>query len=144
MNGNDIKLKNGKIANVTFLNKNDNTKELLTFINSMIAEQVHIIYDKKFTIEEERKWKKKRLELQKKKCGIELVARINGNIVGTTTAQKGKYKERGNVVLGIAISKEFRGIGLGKELLSLNIQIVKKLFKPKNIYLSVFANNKPA
>ena len=47
---------------------------------------------------------------------------------------------------GIAIKKEFRGIGLGSFLMREIIQLAKTELKPKPkiIKLGVFANNKPA
>ncbi|MBU0532587.1 GNAT family N-acetyltransferase [Candidatus Micrarchaeota archaeon] len=142
----ELKLKDGRLARVSFINKKDDTRGFLIFINKLIGERSCIIYDKKFTLKQEEGWKKTQLEALKKRDGYTLVAKIDGKIAGTSGAKKGAYKERGNVCLGIAIAKEFRGLGLGEALLKLNMRTAKRFFKPRprNIYLSVFETNKPA
>lgn len=139
-----IELKDGRTAEVSFLSKKDSTRELLLFINRIIAEKAYLIYDKKFTRKQEGEWKRKELEASEKKEGFLLVARVDGKIVATSGARMGNFKERRNVCLGIAVAKPFRSIGLGEALLRLNIRTARKLFKPKNIYLSVIAMNRPA
>ena len=75
-----------------------------------------------------------------------IIARVDGKLAGETGCKRGEHKEKGNVCLGIAIAKSYRGHGLGESLLRLNIETAHRFFgeEPKNIYLSVFATNKPA
>ena len=113
---------------MSFINENDSTKELMAYINELIDEDTYLIYDKKFTLKEEQEWKERILKLQKKNDGYSLIARIDGKIAGTTTAQRGKFKEKTNVVLGIAIAKQYRSIGLEEALLKFNIQLVRTNF----------------
>ena len=139
-----VVLKDGRMAEISFLSQKDGVRELQGHINSLIAENAYLISDRKKTLKEEAKWKKTELEGQRKGERFILVARVNGRIAGTSGAYRDRFKARHNVCLGIAIAKGYRGIGLGEALLRLNIRIARRLLKPKNIYLSVLAPNRPA
>lgn len=139
-----IRLKNGKVARVGYLSEKDSAKELQAFINSLIGENAPLGMDRKTSLKQEIEWKRNQLSKQKKDEGFLFVARIDGKIAGTSGANREQGKGRNNVILGIAIRKGFRGIGLGEALLRLNIENAKKRLKPRNIYLSVFRPNKPA
>ena len=139
-----IRLKDGRIAKVSFLSEKDSTKDLRDFINRLICENACITLDKKVTMKEEEQWKKAELEKFRKKQGYVLIARVDGKIAGESGATKERGKGSENIVLGIVVAKEFRGVGLGEGLLRLSIKTAKKRFKPRNIYLSVLAPNKPA
>ncbi len=139
-----LKLKDGSVAEVSFLSEKDSTRELNTFINKLIDEKTFIMMDKRASMKEEAEWKKGELSKFRKKQGYILVARIGGKIVGTCGGHKEFGKGSGNVVLGIAIAKESRGIGLGEKFLRLNIAVARKRLRPRNIYLDVFGPNKIA
>lgn len=142
----EIKLRDGRVAKVSYLSKDDSTEELLEFINGLIEENACVLYDRKFTLKEEQEWKKNTLRQLREREGYLLVARVDGKFAGDTGCKRGMFKESGNVCLGVAIAREFRGLGLGEGLLRMNIEHAKKFFNetPKNIYLSVFATNRPA
>ena len=65
-------------------------------------------------------------------------------LIGLSEGFRGKWKDRQNVCLGIAILRKYRGHGLGETLLRRIITLTKKNLKPKNIYLDLFAKNKIA
>ncbi len=139
-----VELKDGRIASISFLSPGDSAEELRAYINSFVRENAYLLKDRKATLKEEREWKKKELAGMKKGERYVLIARVGGKLAGTSGAFRGRLKERNNVALGLAIAKPYRGIGLGESLLRLNIAVAKKRFRPKNIYLSVFAPNRPA
>jgi ribosomal protein S18 acetylase RimI-like enzyme len=141
-----IKLRDGRVATVSFLSKKDDTKELRKFINALVDEGACILYDRRFTLKEEEEWKKGRLKAHKDKEGYTLVVRVDGHLAATSGCTRGQFKENGNVCLGVAVAKEFRGLGLGEALLKINVRTSKRFFgmKPKNIWLSVFATNRAA
>jgi RimJ/RimL family protein N-acetyltransferase len=139
-----ISLGSGSEAKVSFLSKKDSTKELLDFINSAIKEKTYILYEKEFTLLQERKWKKNELQKMKDNEGFILIARMDGKIAGITEATRDLGRSKNNIQMGIIISKEFRGMGLGESLLRLNIKQTRKRLRPKNIYLSVYSPNKSA
>jgi len=141
-----ITLKDGSIATISFLGPKDSADELLGFVNRLVSEKAKITHDRKLTLMQEIAWKKNQLGNQKMKTGYLLIAKVGGAIAGTSGAQRDRGKADGNICLGLAISRRFRRLGLGEALLKTNIALAKKFFKPKprNIYLSVLANNKPA
>ncbi|NYZ74483.1 GNAT family N-acetyltransferase [Candidatus Micrarchaeota archaeon] len=139
-----VKLKDGRIATISFLSKKDSVRELRGFVNGLVAENTYITDDKKVTLKEEEKWKAGRISAFRKRNAYQLVARIAGKIAGTTGAGRGKGKERGDVGLSLLIAKGYRGIGLGEALLRTNIQVAESFLKPKTIFLGVLAPNKPA
>ena len=118
--------------------------ECLRHINSLIGEGAWILYTKKMTMKEERAWKKNCLADEKKGLMIRTVALKDGRIAGSSEGRKQGGRNRGNVAIGIAVSKEFRGRGLGEFLLRRTIAKSKRKFLPKNIFLSVAEPNKAA
>ncbi len=139
-----VKLKDGRVATISFLSEKDSVRELQAFINALVAERAHITYDRKVTLKEEKDWKKKRLANLRKRTGYLLVARVDGRMAGTSGGFRDAHKARNNVCLGIGLARGYRSVGLGEVLLRTNIAIAKRFLKPKNIYLSVLAPNKPA
>ena len=139
-----VALKDGRIAIISFISEKDPVRELNGFINSLVREGAKIIYDRKVTMEEEREWKKAKLAELRKGESFLLVARVDGKLAGTSEARRGRFKEKDNVSLGLAIAGPYRGIGLGEALLRANIGLAKRMMRPRNIFLSVLASNKPA
>lgn len=142
----ELELDDGRMAKVSFLSKEDSTRELLLWINRLIAEKAYILADKKLTMKKEGEWKKNQLEMLRKRTGYTLIARVDGKIAGTSGATQGRTKERGCVMVGLAIAKPYRRQGLGEALLRLNVKTAKGWFRPRprNIWLSVFRENKAA
>ena len=77
---------------------------------------------------------------------IQLVAECDNKIVGTANIELDKWRRNHIAILGITIIQEYRGMGLGKYLISEVIKLAKKKLnpKPKIIQLEVYTNNKPA
>lgn len=142
----EMTLKDGRIATVRFLDEDDSTRELLGFINTLIREKAYILFDEEFTIKQEENWKRRELDGIRSNESYIISARVDGRLAANSGARKGLHKEKGNVLLGIAVAEGFRGLGLGEALLRLNIETARRFFnpKPRNIYLSVFEGNKPA
>ena len=139
-----LTLKDGSFAEISFLSQKDSVLELNRFINKIIDENGYLMMEQRTSMKEEKEWKKSELLAQKKKRGYLLVARIGGKIAATSTARRERGKGSDNVLLGIAVAKEFRGIHLGEKLLRLNIRLAKEKLKARNIYLSVFGPNRVA
>jgi len=53
-------------------------------------------------------------------------------------------RERDNVSLSFYVAKEFRGWGLGTEMLRMLVAKAQSTFHPKNLYLTVYSANKKA
>lgn len=139
-----FKLKDGRIVNLVPLSRKIPVKSLLTYINSFVDEGAYLMHDKKLTYKEEKQWYEDTLKKIKKGQGLQYYLLHKGRVVAGIGAVQDRARARNNIGLGIAISKEFRGIGLGEKLLKFIINKSKKKFKPKNIYLFAFAENKPA
>ena len=130
------------------LSKNDlrNAKKFQDFINSLIEEEAKIMFNKKFSLKEEKKWIEEKLRKIKSQKTVFLVAEDNDIVVGTTgiDLRIGRQSHVGE--FGITIRKGYRGIGLGSYLADKIIKLAKKKLKPKPkiIRLNVFPTNKPA
>ncbi len=124
--------------------KTDRPEAYRDFISELIEEDVFIVIDKKPTMEEERAWLEAKLKGIRKGDQLFLTAWDGKTHAGNCEARRDRWKEKGNVSLGLAIRKGYRGIGLGEKLLRETIRLAKRRFRPKNIYLRVFSDNKIA
>ncbi len=137
-------LKDNRVVDIVSFNPKIPASAFLRFINDIINEDVYIPHDKKYTLSEEKKWKRDKLKAIKKKESIGLAALSGKRVVASLEARREKGKLSDHLSCGIAVSKDFRGLGLGERMLRMLIAQAKKKFKPKNIYLTVIAENKPA
>ena len=74
------------------------------------------------------------------------MAECNNKIIGATDIELDRWRRNHIGKFGITIIQGYRGIGLGKHLMSEVIKLAKKELKPspKIIQLEVYTNNKPA
>lgn len=123
-----------------------NIKKFQDFINSLIEEDAKILMNNKLTLKEEREFLKMTTERMKNKTKIYLIAECEDKIVGATDIELERWRKNHIGGFGITISQGYRGMGLGKYLISEVIKLAEKELKPKPkiIQLEVFANNKPA
>lgn len=144
----EIKNFGGKKIKIRKLSKGDlrNVKKFPDFINSLIEEEAQILFNKKFSLKEERKYIQEQLRSIKNHKTVFLVAEDDKKIIGTCgiNLMVGRQEHIGN--FGITIAKGYRGMGLGSYLMKEIIKLAKKEFKPKPkfIRLNVFPINKPA
>ncbi len=124
--------------------KTDSPAAYRDFICGLIDEDVFIVVDRKPTMKEERAWLSAKLKGIRRGDQLFLTAWDGRMHAGNCEARRDLWKERGNVSIGLSIRKEYRGIGLGEKLLRETIMLAKKRFRPKNIYLRVFSDNKIA
>ena len=124
--------------------QHDSPKVFQEFMSELIDEDVYIRMDKKPTLKEQKEW----LEGMKKKIRAKQVVWLcawhGKKQIATVRAEKGLWNERNNVDIGISVLKKYRGKGLGEKLLRDILRLAREKLKPKNIYLSVAAPNKPA
>ncbi len=124
--------------------KTDHPAAYRDFICGLIDEDVFIVVDRKPTMKEERAWLDAKLKGIRRGDQLFLTAWDGRRHAGNCEARRDLWKERGNLSIGLAVRKEYRGIGLGEKLLRETILLAKKRFRPKNIYLRVFSDNKVA
>ena len=120
-------------------------KKFVKYANSF-TENDKLLTVGKVSTKDEMDFLKGVLKRQKAKTGIYLFAEHNGKVIGS--ADIDLFNGRGNHVgdFGIRIVEGYRGMGLGKYLMSEVIRLAGKQLKPapKMIFLQAFANNTPA
>ena len=126
------------------LHKTDPVKAFRNFICELIDENAYLLIDKKPTMKEEKAWLKDKLDGIRKSNVVFLTAWNGKKLIGLSDGFRGKWKDKQNVCLGIAVLKSYRGQGLGERLLNGIIKLAKQKLKPRIMYLSVAAPNKPA
>ena len=114
--------------------------DLLDFINSLVEEGADILRETQVTREEEADWLGKRLASIEKGEIIGVVAEVDGKVVANSEVMKrgGPMSLLG--VLGIAVKKDYRGTGIGKELMRTLIEESRKAGL-KVLLLEVFGSN---
>lgn len=122
--------KSKKGTNVVFrVLREDDLDRMLTFINTLIAEDTFIgLYGEPLTREAEKKHLDETLENMNKGDKIVIVVEINGRYVGSGDLRREtipRKKHGGNI--GISLLKEYREEGIGAELLTTLIEESKKL-----------------
>jgi RimJ/RimL family protein N-acetyltransferase len=122
----------------------ENIQEFQWFINALTKEGTYLLIDKPVTLKQEKQWFKSQIQAIKKGEQIYLKALVNGRLIGDCVAKPGFGRNKGNVNLGIAILKKWRGKGLGAILLKELIKRSEQKWHPKNIYLHVVSENKTA
>ncbi len=136
-----ITLKDGRTVEVRPLQANDDVFEFARFINELTEEKAHFTMDVLFSPEDVADWLRNEMsEVEKGEC-IHWRVFLEGKNVGWAHAKRCKWKERGNVEMGIGLSKEIQGQGLGRKLMEEIIPKAKKEWSPKNIYLEVSSGN---
>ena len=93
-----------------------------------------------------KKWHNHRRKLIKNNTKVFLVAEHGEKVIGTASIELEKWRRNHFGKFGIAIIDGYRGMGLGKYLMSEIIKLARKELKPrpKMIQLEVYVNNKIA
>ena len=123
-----------------------NVKKFQVFINSLVEEEAKLLMNKKATLKEEKEFLERMLKGVKDKTKIYLVAECDNKIIGATDIELERWRRNHIGKLGITIIQGYRGMGLGKHLMSEAIKLAKKELnpRPKIIQLEVYTNNQPA
>lgn len=117
----------------------------LEYLKGLVEEDAMIANNRANTLEEEAKWLAERLISisEGKVVHYFAVERKSGKIIGSCEAKLGKMRESHVATMGIGVSKDFRGRGLGKKLLALTLEGARRI-GAKRATLSVFSINRPA
>lgn len=140
---NKVELKNGKVIELRSPKKGDE-KELLRFINELSKEETFILIQKrKVKMKEEVEYLKNCLKEIKKGDAVHIFAFDGKKLIGNSSLERRfNHPERHVCDFGIAISKEYRGFGLGKIILEeIHKEAMKKIKGIKIFYLGVFGDN---
>jgi RimJ/RimL family protein N-acetyltransferase len=119
---------------------------LVSFVNAVVDEPMSgLMINKKLDLKYERKWLKSRLEEIRDRSAVTLVIDVEGQIVGSCSVDRRRYKESHRAVLGIALRKDFRGKGVGEALMRRTIRLAQQRMKGiEQIDLKTFSYNKRA
>jgi len=137
-------LRDGTTVRIEPVNGKENVREFQRFINTLTREGTYLLVDKPVTLKEEKQWLQTQIQAQRKGEQIYLKALVNDRLIGDCFAKPGFGRNHGNVNLGIAIAKNWRGKGIGRILLEELILRSQQKWHPKNIYLHVVSFNKKA
>ncbi len=113
----------------------------LEMINSLVEEKAMLTVQKKSTHKEEEKYLK---GIIKEKEALHLFLIIDGKVAGSAKVSKLGNGRNHIGELGISLRREYRGMGLGKNLSKTIMEKAIKKFKLKIIILNVFKKNKTA
>ena len=139
-----IKLKTGESVHLELLTGGETAKEFMEFMNPIIEESPYLRLDMPQTIEQEEEWLAGMKRASLENTGLMAKALANGKLVGTAEAKRGEFKELENAELSIALEKDYRGRGLGRQLMGFLIDVAKKRWKTRNFYLFASKPNKRA
>ncbi len=121
-------------------------EQFLKFINQIVEEPMSgIMMDKPVGLKAEKAWLRLRLEEIRKRRVVMLVAEFDGVIRGNCHLSRQTGKQSHTALLGIALSKEIRGKGVGEALMRNCIALARKRFKGlKLVMLATFSYNRRA
>jgi RimJ/RimL family protein N-acetyltransferase len=125
--------------------KMDDAAEAMKFFNSLVEEKVMIGGMKKINIAKEKKWLSEGLKNSRKGHSILMVTEVNGKFAAINDISRQRADVNKHVVdLGIALGKEYRGVGIGRKMLETLILLARKELKAEIITLRVFGSNRVA
>lgn len=119
---------------------------LRVFINAVIAEPLSgIVLSDPIDEEGETRWLSARLSAMAAHTAIDLAVELDGRIVGNCDIVRRIGKEKHRADMGIALSSEIRGIGVGKALMEVTIELARERMEGlETIWLSAFEYNERA
>ncbi|MFA5102757.1 MAG: GNAT family N-acetyltransferase [Candidatus Thermoplasmatota archaeon] len=139
-----IRLRDRTIVRIEPFTGKENAREFQRFINALTREGTYLLLNKLVTLDEETRWLQTQVTEQRKGQQLQLKALVDERLIGTCIAKPGFGRNHGNVNLGIGISKQWRGKGIGHLLLEELIRRSEKKWHPKNMHLQVVSVNKKA
>lgn len=137
-------LRDGRAVEIVLFGPRIPAKRLMDYINGIIEEDGWIHLTKKQSLKEEEAWKKSVVAGIRRGEQLHFAALYGKRVVGSCHARREAGRAEDNIMLGIAVSKDFRREGLGEFLMKHTIAQAKGRWKPKNICLNLAAPNKRA
>lgn len=118
-------------------------EKMLDFINNLSDEKTFVRYQGEHeTVESEKKYLESRLEAIKSGKAVHLLVFCDNELIAVSDIHMMDKTERHIGAFGIAVSKSFRGEGVGKILMNLiEEEAKKKLPNLKMITLGVYSTN---
>ncbi len=136
----EISLADGRKVLVRTFTKDD-VNNLRYFLNKLVEEEAYIAIDEKLGAEDAQALANSMIFKMNNRELITFIGIYENRIVAKVSAEKMAGRERDNVSLSVYVSKDFRGAGLGTSLIRLIVKESLRIFKPHNLYLTVYSNN---
>ena len=114
--------------------------DFLGFINSLVDEGADIMMTEKKSREVEADWLGKLLAEVEKGQAICVVPEVEGKVIGNSDVHRGTGKRSHTGTLGIALSQDYRDVGIGSEMMRTLIEEARKSGL-EILQLSVFDSN---
>jgi len=130
--------------------RQDDAEQLRDFINELAEEDTYILFSPgdNMTLEAETEFLQNNLKKDADKKSSFIVAEIDGKIVGTTDIrldEHGRRRSEHVAIFGISVLKDFRGEGLGRELMAIALDHAQNFLNDiRLIKLNAFADNELA
>ena len=120
--------------------------QFMRFINAFVNERMSgILINKKATLKAQKAWLKGNMADIRRRKGVMLLAEKDGRIVGNCSASRMPWKSDHVADIGIALSKEIRGQGVGEALMTQTIELARGRMRGlEMLYLKVFDYNERA
>ena len=120
--------------------------QFMRLINEVIDEPSSgIMIDRRTSLGDEKRWVAGRIEVIRRRRLVMLTAELDGIIKGNCDIIREGWKKDHRAVLGIVVSKDLRGKGVGEELMRRTIELAeRRLTGIENIDLSVLDYNRRA
>lgn len=121
----------------------DDAQAMCDYINALSKEQTFVRFQgEEVTLEDETKYLKEQLQKIDKKKTVQLLVFCNNKLIGISEIDMKDRTESHEGVLGISVSDEYRGEGIGKKLMELTLEEAKNNIPHlKIITLGVFGSN---
>ncbi|MBI2048228.1 MAG: GNAT family N-acetyltransferase [Parcubacteria group bacterium] len=103
-----------------------NTKKFQDFINFLVGEEAKILINQKMTLKAEKVFLEMMQKGMREKTKVYLAAECDNKIVGSASIELNHWRKNHIGKFGIAIIQGYRGIGLGKHLMSAVVKLAKK------------------
>ncbi len=117
--------------------------DMLELVNSLVEEGAEVNLCEPYSREDEADWLAELLASVEKGDRISVVAEVEGHVIGHVEVRMGRCYEGHTGVLGIAVKRGYRDLGIGTELMKEAEQLARGRGL-KLITLEVFATNSRA
>lgn len=121
-------------------------RKFMVFINSIVCEPMSgILMDRKISLRQEEAWLEGRLGEVRSRRSVILAVERGGRILGSCSVERLPFKHSHRAVIGVALTKECRGKGIGEAVMRRTIALaVTRLKGMEALDLSAFDYNERA
>lgn len=119
----------------------EDAEKLMGFINPIVREDTFILMDEEQSINQEKNYLASIISMMHQETAVKIFAHCGDRIVGGVDIHRYLYKQDHVGRLGISISQDFRGKGLGKILMIEALSQAKELMGLKLIELTCHEDN---